>query len=52
MGRGNTQTRPELVPGFKKNSQIHLLKLNPVLLGAGRVPEKTRPIAIPKVDHG
>ena len=31
--------------------QIHLLKLNPVPLGAGWIPEKTRPIVILKLDH-
>ena len=38
---------PEPAPSFKKNSQTRLLKLNPVPLGAGRVPKKTHPIAIP-----
>ena len=32
---------------FKKNSQIGLLKLNLVPLGAGQVPDKTYPITIP-----
>ena len=31
--------------------QIHLLKLNLVPLGAGWIPEKTRPIVILKLDH-
>ena len=38
----------KLIPGLKKNSQTHLLKLNPISLGTGWVPEKTRPIVIPK----
>ena len=40
MRYGNTRV-------FKKKSQTHLLKLNPVPLGAGRIPEKTRLIIIP-----
>ena len=46
-GWGNTRTRPGFFKQFPNPSQTHLLKFNPVPLGAGRVPEKTRPIAIP-----
>ena len=42
---------PRTCPGFKKKisypSQTRLINLNSVPLGAGRVPEKTRPVAIP-----
>ena len=38
----------ELALGFLNHSQTRLIKFNPVPLGAGRVPEKIRPIAIPK----
>ena len=38
------ETHPKLAP---LSSLYLILKLNPVPLGAGRVPEKTRPIVIP-----
>ena len=44
------RTRSGFFKPFPNLSQTHLIKFNPIPLGAGRVPEKTRPIAIPTLD--
>ena len=54
-GWGNTRTRPEPAPGFKKNhipvpNPFIKFKPRPIRGGAGRVPEKTRPVAIPRLN--
>ena len=51
-GWGNTQTRTEPALGLKKNlipvpNSFIKFKPPPIRGGTGRVPEKTRPIAIP-----
>ena len=40
---------PELAPSFKKNSQTHLLKLNPVPLGARRGEYSKKLVPLPSL---
>ena len=51
-GWGNTRTCPGLKKKIPYPLKTRLLNFKSVPLGAGRVPEKTRPVAIPSLGKG
>ena len=44
---GQCPNPPRVLKKISYPSQTRLINFNPIPLGAGRVPEKTRPVAIP-----